>query len=156
GTDDLGRDMFVRTWYGARVSLLIGVVAGLIDLIVGVLYGGISGYRGGRTDEIMMRIVDVLWGLPYLLIVILLLVVMDPGILTSMIALSVTGWLRMEGLVRGQVLQLKKQEYVLAARTLGASSRRILYKHLIPNSLGPTIVHLTHTGPRANFAEAYL
>ena len=156
GTDDLGLDMFVRTWYGARVSLLIGVVAGLIDLIVGVLYGGISGYRGGRTDEIMMRIVDVLWGLPYLLIVILLLVVMDPGILTIIIALSVTGWLRMARLVRGQVLQLKEQEYVLAARTLGASSRRILFKHLIPNSLGPIIVLLTYTVPSAIFAEAFL
>src|SRR5690606_37132864 len=112
--------------------------------------------RGGRTDEIMMRIVDVLWGLPYLLIVILLLVVMDPGILTIIIALSVTGWLRKARLVRGQVLQLKEQEYVLAARTLGASSRRILFKHLIPNYLGPIIVLLTYTVPSAIFAEAFL
>ncbi|MFS8513756.1 MAG: ABC transporter permease [Planifilum fulgidum] len=156
GTDDLGRDMFVRTWYGARVSLMIGLAAGLIDLIIGVLYGGISGYKGGRTDEIMMRIVDVLWGLPYLLTVILLLVVMEPGVLTIIIALSITGWLRMARLVRGQVLQLKEQEYVLAARTLGASGRWILFKHLLPNSLGPIIVLLTYTVPSAIFAEAFL
>ncbi|OJF16370.1 MAG: diguanylate cyclase, partial [Bacillaceae bacterium G1] len=156
GTDGLGRDMFVRTWYGARVSLLIGLAAGLIDLVIGVLYGGISGYLGGRIDEIMMRIVDVLWGLPYLLIVILLLVVMEPGILTIIIALSVTGWLRMARLVRGQVLQLKEREYVLAARTLGASGMRILFKHLLPNSLGPIIVLLTYPVPGAIFGEAFL
>lgn len=156
GTDDLGRDMFVRTWYGARVSLLIGLAAGVIDLVIGVLYGGISGYLGGRADEIMMRIVDVLWGLPYLLIVILLLVVMEPGVLTIIIALSVTGWLRMARLVRGQVLQLKEREYVLAARTLGASGLRILFKHLLPNSLGPIIVLLTYTVPGAIFGEAFL
>ncbi|OYD08324.1 ABC transporter permease [Paludifilum halophilum] len=156
GTDELGRDVFVRTWYGARISLTIGVVAALIDLIIGVIYGGISGYRGGRTDEVMMRIVDVLWGLPYLLVVILLLVVMGPGVLTIIIALTATGWLNMARLVRGQVLQLKEQEYVMASQTLGASTDWLMSKHLIPNTLGPIIVMLTFTVPNAIFAEAFL
>ncbi|MFD1426377.1 ABC-type dipeptide/oligopeptide/nickel transport system permease subunit [Kroppenstedtia sanguinis] len=156
GTDDLGRDMFVRTWYGARISLTIGVVAALIDLAVGVLYGGISGYKGGRTDEIMMRIVDVLWGLPYLLVVILLLVVMGPGLLTIIIALSVTGWLNMARLVRGQILQLKEQEFVLASKTLGASTKRLMIKHLIPNTMGPILVMITFSVPNAIFSEAFL
>ncbi|MFC4547214.1 ABC transporter permease [Paenactinomyces guangxiensis] len=156
GTDDLGRDVFVRTWQGGRISLTIGLVAALIDLVIGVIYGGIAGYRGGRTDEIMMRIVDVLWGLPYLLTVILLLVVMGPGLGTIIIALTVTGWLNMSRLVRGQVLQLKEQEYVLAAATLGASTKRLLFKHLIPNAMGPIIIMLTLTVPQAIFAEAFL
>lgn len=156
GTDELGRDLFTRTWYGARISLTIGVAAALIDLVIGVLYGGIAGYKGGRVDEIMMRIVDVLWGLPYLLVVILLLVVMEPGLLTIIIALTATGWLNMARLVRGQVLQLKQQEFVLAARTLGADSWRLMRKHLIPNAMGPIIVMLTFTVPSAIFAEAFL
>ncbi|QKG84037.1 ABC transporter permease [Kroppenstedtia pulmonis] len=156
GTDELGRDVFVRTWYGARISLTIGVVAALIDLIIGVIYGGISGYRGGRTDEIMMRIVDVLWGLPYLLVVILLLVVMGPGVFTIIVALTATGWLNMARLVRGQVLQLKEQEFVMAAKTLGANTSRLMKKHLIPNTMGPIIVMLSFTVPNAIFAEAFL
>ncbi|GGE18023.1 dipeptide transport system permease protein DppC [Marinithermofilum abyssi] len=156
GTDDLGRDVFVRTWEGARISLQIGFFAALIDLVVGVLYGGFSGYKGGRTDEVMMRIVDVLWGLPYLLVVILFLVVFEPGMWTIIMALSVTGWLNMARLVRGQVLQLKEQEYVMAAQTLGASTKRLLFKHLIPNTMGPILVMLTFTVPNAIFAEAFL
>ncbi len=156
GTDDLGRDVFVRTWHGARISLIIGITAGLIDLIIGVIYGGIAGYRGGRVDEIMMRIVDVLWGLPYLLVVIMLLVVLKPGLWTIIIALTVTGWLNMARVVRGQVMQLKEQEFVLCARTLGASTKRILFKHLIPNAIGPILVMLSFTIPNAIFAEAFL
>lgn len=156
GTDELGRDVFVRTWHGARISLIIGVTAGLIDLIIGVIYGGIAGYRGGRVDEVMMRIVDVLWGLPYLLVVILLLVVLKPGLWTIIIALTVTGWLNMARLVRGQVMQLKEQEFVLCARTLGANTKRLLFKHLIPNAIGPILVMLTFTIPNAIFAEAFL
>jgi dipeptide transport system permease protein len=156
GTDDLGRDVFVRVCEGGRISLTIGVMAALIDLLIGVIYGGIAGYRGGRTDEVMMRIVDVLWGLPYLLTVILLMVVMPPGLGTIIIALTVTGWLNMARLVRGQVLQLKEQEFVLAARTLGAGTKRILFKHLIPNAMGPIIIMLTLTVPSAIFAEAFL
>lgn len=156
GTDDLGRDVFVRVCEGGRISLTIGLMAALIDLLIGVIYGGIAGYRGGRTDEVMMRIVDVLWGLPYLLTVILLMVVMPPGLGTIIIALTVTGWLNMARLVRGQVLQLKEQEFVLAARTLGAGTKRILFKHLIPNAMGPIIIMLTLTVPSAIFAEAFL
>ncbi|MGD9677563.1 MAG: ABC transporter permease [Vulcanibacillus sp.] len=157
GTDDLGRDMFVRCWYGARTSLLIGFIAAFIDLFIGVVYGGISGYSSRKVDQIMMRIIDVLYALPYLLVVILIMVVMDrQGIITIVIALAATGWVGMARLVRGQILQLKEMEFVLAAKTLGASTKRLLAKHLIPNSSGPIIVNLTLTIPSAIFAEAFL
>lgn len=156
GTDELGRDIFVRSWMGARVSLRIGIVATVLNLIVGVIYGGISGYLGGMTDEIMMRIVDVLYSIPTLIIVILLMIIMQPGEFTIILAMALTGWVDMARLVRGQVLQLKEQEYVLAAKTLGASSGRIIAKHLIPNTLGPIIVRLTLNIPGAIFTEAFL
>ncbi|OEG00087.1 diguanylate cyclase [Vulcanibacillus modesticaldus] len=157
GTDDLGRDIFVRIWNGGRVSLLIGLMAALSDLIIGVIYGGLSGYRGGKIDQLMMRIVDVLYALPYLLVVILMMVVMETrGIITIIMALAATGWVGMARLVRGQILQLKEMEFVLAARTLGASTKRLLFKHLIPNSMGPIIVNMTLTVPSAIFAEAFL
>lgn len=162
GTDELGRDMFARTWYGARISLTIGVAAALIDLVIGVTVGGIAGYmagrgkRGDRIDTIIMRVIEVLYGLPYLLVVILLMVVMEPGILTIIIALSATGWVGMARLVRGQILQLKNQEFILAAQVLGAKFNRILLKHLIPNTFGVIIVNLTFTIPSAIFAESFL
>lgn len=157
GTDDLGRDIFVRCWYGGRTSLLIGVIAALADLIIGIIYGGISGYKGGKTDQIMMRIVDVLYALPYLLVVILIMVLMDTqGIITIIVALVATGWVSMARIVRGQILQVKEMEYVLAAKTLGANTKRLLLKHLVPNSSGPIIVNLTLTVPSAIFAEAFL
>lgn len=156
GTDDLGRDVYARILFGARISLFIGIMAALIDFFIGIVYGGISGYMGGRVDNIMMRIVDILYGVPYLLIVILLMVVMGPGLLTIIIALSATGWLGMARIVRGQVLQLKNSEYVLAARTMGARSWYIIRRHLLPNTLGIIIVQLTFTVPSAIFAEAFL
>ncbi len=157
GTDHLGRDVFVRCWYGGRTSLLIGFFAAMIDLVIGVIYGGISGYSSRKVDQIMMRIVDVLYALPYLLVVILIMVVMErQGILTIIIAITATGWVGMARLVRGQILQLKEMEFVLAARTLGASTKRLLAKHLIPNSSGTIIVNLTLTIPSAIFAEAFL
>ncbi|MDF2680851.1 MAG: transporter permease [Brevibacillus sp.] len=162
GTDELGRDMFARTWYGARISLTIGVVAALIDLIIGVAVGGLAGYmagrgkRGERIDTIIMRVIEILYGLPYLLVVILLMVVMEPGLLTIIIALSATGWVGMARLVRGQILQLKNQEFILAAQVLGAKFSRILLKHLIPNTFGVIIVNLTFTIPSAIFAESFL
>lgn len=156
GTDDLGRDVFTRTWIGARISLFIGLAAAIIDFVIGVIWGGISGYRGGRTDEVMMRIADILWGVPYLLLVILLMVVMGQGLFTMIVAMSITGWINMARIVRGQVLQLKQQEYVLAAQTLGASTSRIMSKHLIPNTMGPILVTMTLTIPQAIFTEAFL
>ena len=156
GTDDLGRDMFERIWYGAKISLFIGIAAAFIDLVIGVIWGGIAGYKGGKTDEVMMRIADVLYGIPYLLLVILLMVVLGQGIWTMILAMSITGWINMARMVRGQVLSLKSQEYILASRTLGASVSRIMGKHLIPNAMGPILVTLTLTVPNAIFTEAFL
>lgn len=156
GTDDLGRDMFVRTWKGAQVSLFVGVVAALIDLVIGVVYGGIMGYYGGKVDEVMNRIAEILYAIPYLLVVIMLLVVMEPSLTTIIVAMSITGWINMAWIVRGQIIQLKNQEYALASKALGASSLRILFRHLIPNAIGPIFVTLTLSVPNAIFTEAFL
>lgn len=156
GTDDLARDMFVRVWYGARISLFIGLAAAVIDLIIGVLWGSIAGLAGGRTDNIMMRIADVLTAVPNLLVVIILLVVMEPGLFPLIIALSITGWINMARIVRGEVLSIKNQEYVLAARTLGAGKWHLIKRHLIPNALGAILVTMTMTVPAAIFTEAFL
>lgn len=156
GTDDLGRDVFARTWEGARISLFIGVAAALIDLMIGVIYGGYAGYKGGRTDDLMMRFADILYGVPYLLLVILLMVVLGQGLGTMILAMTITGWINMSRIVRGQVLSLKGQEYVLASKTLGAGTSRIMAKHLIPNSMGPILVTMTLSIPSAIFTEAFL
>lgn len=162
GTDDLGRDVWARTWAGARISLTIGFAAAAIDLVIGILVGGISGYMAGRgrfgdrIDNLLMRIVEILYSIPYLLVVILLLVMMKPGIITMVVALSITGWVGMARVVRGQILQLKQQEYVLAAQKLGTSHAGILFKHLLPNAAGIIIVNLTFTIPAAIFSESFL
>ncbi len=156
GTDDLGRDMFTRTWYGARISLFIGITAAVVDLLVGVLWGGIAGLTGGRTDETLMRVADVLYGLPYMLTVIMLMVILGSGLIPIIIAMTIIGWIPMARIVRGQLLQLKEYEYVQAAVALGASMPRILFKHLIPNAMGPIIVTMTLTVPAAIFTEAFL
>lgn len=156
GTDQFGRDLYVRVLYGARISLTVGYAASLLNLIIGVLYGGISGYVGGLTDNIMMRLVDVLLSIPMMLYVILLIVIFKPGLTTIIIALAISYWLGMARIVRGEVLQLKQQEFVLAARTLGASPSRIILRHLIPNCMGPIIVTLTMSVPSAIFTEAFL
>lgn len=156
GTDDLARDIFVRAWEGARISLFIGITAAIIDLIIGVLWGSIAGLAGGRVDNIMMRIADVLTAIPYLLVVIILLVVMEPGLVPMIIALSITGWVNMARIVRGEVLKIKNQEYVLAARTLGANNWHIIKRHLIPNAMGAILVTMTMTIPSAIFTESFL
>ncbi|MED1579506.1 oligopeptide ABC transporter permease OppC [Bacillus amyloliquefaciens] len=156
GTDDLGRDIFVRTWVGARISIFIGVAAAVLDLLIGVIWGSISGFRGGRTDEVMMRIADILWAVPSLLMVILLMVVLPKGLLTIIVAMTITGWINMARIVRGQVLQLKNQEYVLASQTLGAKTDRLLFKHIVPNAMGSILVTMTLTVPTAIFTEAFL
>ncbi|MEO3947440.1 ABC transporter permease [Gorillibacterium sp. CAU 1737] len=156
GTDEFGRDLWTRVWWGTRISLFIGIVAALVDLVIGVLYGGISAYFGGRVDDIMMRIMEVIYSIPYLLVTILLIMYLEPGITTIIIAYSITGWVGMARLVRGQILQIKEQEFVLAARTLGASPWRIILRHLIPNALGIIIVQITFVVPSAIFTEAFL
>src|SRR5690625_2563906 len=156
GNDNLGRDLFARTWYGARISLFIGLTAAFIDLIIGVIWGTVSGYLGGRVDEYMMRIADILSGVPYRLVVILLMVIMPQGLWTLIIAMTITGWINMARIVRGEVMRLKAEEYVMAAKSLGANTFRVLSKHLIPNTLGPILVTLTLTVPNAIFTEAFL
>ncbi|GAA0135901.1 oligopeptide ABC transporter permease OppC [Paenibacillus sp. YSY-4.3] len=156
GTDDLGRDMFVRTWMGARISLIVGLAAACIDLLIGVIYGGIMGYFGGRVDEIMNKFSEILYSIPYLLVTILLLVVMEPSLGTIILALTITGWINMSWIVRGEIMQLKNREFVLASRSMGAGSGRLLFRHLLPNAVGPIIVTVTLSVPNAIFAEAFL
>ncbi|ASA26451.1 ABC transporter permease [Paenibacillus donghaensis] len=156
GTDDLGRDIFVRTWYGAQISLKVGLAAAAIDLFIGVIYGGIMGFYGGRVDSIMNKFSEILYSIPYLLVVILLLVVMEPSLFTIILALTITGWITMSWIVRGEIMQLKNREFILASRSMGASGNRLLFKHLLPNAVGPIIVTITLSVPNAIFAEAFL
>lgn len=156
GTDDLGRDVFVRTWMGARISLTVGLAAAAIDLMIGVIYGGIMGYFGGRVDEFMNKFAEILYSIPYLLVTILLLVVFEPSLGTIILALTITGWINMSWIVRGEIMQLKNREFVLASRSMGASAPRLLFRHLIPNAMGPIIVTLTLSVPSAIFSEAFL
>ncbi len=156
GMDNLGRDLMTRVFYGARISLSIGFIVAVCTIFIGILYGGIAGYVGGRADNIMMRIVDILYIIPSTLYVILLMIIIGPGFKSVIIALAITSWLGMARQVRGQVLTLKEQEFVLAAKALGADSRRILLRHLVPNSLGQIIVMTTMQIPSAIFSEAFL
>ncbi len=157
GTDQLGRDIYTRTMYGARISLTVAFVATIVNFIIGVFYGGISGFVGGRTDNILMRIVDVISTIPLLIYVILIQVFFDQtGLFTICLALGIVFWVRMARLVRGQMLSIKEQEYILAAKTIGASTSRLLVRHLIPNAMGPIIVSLAMSIPSAIFTEAFL
>lgn len=156
GTDSLGRDLFVRVWSGARVSLSIGFIAAIINAVAGTFIGGLSGFYGGKVDLLIMRVVDVIYGIPGLLITILVMMVMGRGMKSLIIAMIVVGWIGSCRFVRGEVLRLKEQDFVLAARVLGVSNLSIIWKHIIPNILGLIITNLTMAIPSAIFQEAFL
>lgn len=156
GTDQFGRSMWDRVWEGARVSLYIAFLAAALDLGIGMFYGAVSAYFGGKVDNVMQRIVEVLVGVPNLVVMILVMLVLEPGILTITIALVITGWTSSARLIRGQVLQLKEQEFFLAARVLGAGAVRLILRHLVPNVLYIVIITLMFTVPSAIFFEAFL
>lgn len=156
GTDSLGRDLWVRCWEGARVSLSIGVLVALVNATFGILYGGISGFMGGSTDHILMRICEVVGAVPQMLWVTVLVFVMRPGFLPIIIALSATGWIGMARLFRGQVLSIKESEFVMASRSLGTGALWIIRKHLVPNAISPIITSMAFAIPGAIFAEAFL
>lgn len=156
GTDSVGRDIFARVWIGGRVSILIGLVGAFIDISVGLIYGGIAGYFGGRVDTIMMRIIEIIGCIPNMVVIILISMILKPGIMSLIIAITITGWIGTARMVRGQVFQIKELEYVSAARALGAKPSRIIIKHVLPNIMSIVIVVLTMEIPALIFDEAFL
>lgn len=156
GTDVLGRDMLTRILYGGRVSLMVGFIATAVALAIGVLYGTVAGYAGGKVDAAMMRLVDILYALPFMIFIILLMVIFGRNILLLFLAIGAVEWLTMARIVRGQVLTLRHQEFIEAAISIGLSRWTIIRKHLIPNTLGPVIVYTTLTIPSVMLLEAFL
>ena len=156
GTDSLGRDILTRLMYGTRISLMVAFVAAAVNMVIGILFGGIAGYAGGTVDAVMMRIVDIISTIPLTLYVILIMVFLGSGLQSIIIALGTVYWVDMARVVRGQVLSLKAQEFVLAAKTIGSSTKTILFQHLIPNAMGAILVTVTMLIPSAIFMEAFL
>ncbi|MEG2354060.1 MAG: ABC transporter permease [Clostridium sp.] len=156
GSDSLGRDIFARVWIGGRVSIAIGLSCTLIMTVVGSIYGGIAGYFGGIVDDIMMRVVEIVSSMPYLVLVILITLICGKEIIWLILAMSLTSWCSTSRIVRGQLLQVREQEFVLAAQTLGASPTRVITKHLLPNALGVLLVDITLSVPGFIFSEAFL
>lgn len=156
GTDDLGRDQFVRTMLGIRVTLLVAIIASIVSLVIGVLYGATAGYIGGRVDAVMMRFVDTLYAMPFIFLVILLMVVFERNFLLIFIAIGAINWLDMARIVRGQTLSLRERPFVEAARLMGVSTPRIIIRHIAPNLLGIVVVYVTLTIPQAILVESFL
>ena len=156
GTDKFGRDVLTRLMYGARISLMVGFLAAILNLIIGVVYGGIAGYAGGKVDMVMMRIIDCIYSIPSMLYVILIMLVLGSNIYSVLVGISISSWIGMARQVRTQIQTLKQQEFAMAAYVIGASKKRILFKHLIINSMGPIVVSATMMVPDAIFTEAFL
>jgi oligopeptide transport system permease protein len=156
GTDTLGRDLLTRMMYGSRISLMVGFLATTVALFIGVLWGAVAGFAGGRVDTIMMRIVDVLYGIPFIILIILLMVIFGRNLILLFMAIGAVEWLTMARIVRSQVMNLSQQEFILAAEALGVRKISIIFRHLIPNAIGPVIVYATLTVPQIMLLEAFL